>query len=194
MARWDCGVHRLHGLGRDRCAGCAAHRPTHHSGRRVDCRLHRVGTDGARCTELHAVVCRGNGVPHGHGSVGDRHHTHWRRDTPDHGRNQAGNRHARRDAGSLVDARRYGLSVVRCDERSARATRPAPGAGCRGRRQHACILRRPGRGRAVSLQRDRGGDLGRASDRGRQRRARKSLCEHRERLDRGGRSGTGQFA
>ena len=73
LARRDGDLHRLHGLRWDRRGRRADHRASHHRGRRADRRLLRLGADGARCAQLHAVVRRGERLPDRDGGLRDRH-------------------------------------------------------------------------------------------------------------------------
>ena len=103
-------------------------------------RLLALGADGARRAQLHAVVRRGERLPHGHGRLGGRHPAHGRRAAPDHRPHEARDGHARRHAGCLVDARRHRLPSLGRDERRALADRPRARSRGRRGREHARVL------------------------------------------------------
>ena len=186
LARRGRGVRRLHRLGRDRRLRRQDRRPAHRQGRRAGRRLLRVGADGARLAQLHALLRRGRGLPLRDDRLVGRHPAHGRGAAPDHRRDAARHRAPRRHAERVVDAGRG--RVPRLGRRQRRARAAGPGADRRGRRRRldARLVHRPGRRRAVRLQRARGRHVGRAAGPRRQRRAREPVRVDRERARRGG--------
>ncbi len=148
IAGWPDGIgelHRLPRLGRHRRLRRADHRRPDDPRQRPDRRLLALGAAGARRAQLHALLRRGERVPHGHGRCGRRDPPHRRRAAPDHGTDEARDGDARRPAGCLVYARHHRLPSVGRDERRALADHPrARPRGRRGRSTLAFFTGRTG--------------------------------------------------
>ena len=117
------------------------HRARDDRGRRGDGRPDRLGADGARRAQQHALVRAGLRLP-GRARRADRRGAEHRRRVPaDPRADEAGHRRRGGDAGRLLDARRHRLPRARRRQRRARAADPGSRRR-RGRgRKHARDLR-----------------------------------------------------
>ena len=146
IASWPDGtrdVRRLPRLGRHRRrATCRIEVEIAIDGDEVTVDFSRLGADGARSAQRHALVHEATVYQAVMSAVSARDPDHVRRVPAGHCRDEARHGRTRRDARRFVDARRHRLPHVRRGQRGARPADPAPRAGRRRGRQHARDLRR----------------------------------------------------